>query len=425
MANRPSLIESKGGRSSAARERPGVMTRRCPRPGARPRTCLEDGDSRAGWSSPIVWGDRVFVTSVVSTARSKRRRRDSTSAATGPAPTIEHRWMVLPRLRDRQDRLGARGASRRAAAAASPQEHATPRRRRSPTASASTPTSATSACSLRPRRQAGVAKQIDADADAQRLGHRRLAGAPRRPPLFRQRQREKSFLSRSTRRPARRCGASSARRRATGPRRSSGRTTAHRDRHAGTSSVRSYDLDGKLLWELGGMSTHHDPDAVRGARPALRQLGLRRRLRWPGVRDQARGGGRHLASRARSATHSSPGPNRRRAPTTRRRSSTATLYTLLDRGFFTCHDAKTGKEIYTSSGSTDGQRRSPRRRGPTTARSSSSARTATPRDPGRAGVQGDRQELARRDVHGDTGDPSRQLDHPHRRRRLYRIAETK
>ncbi len=58
---------------------------------------------------------------------------------------------------------------------------------------------------------------------------------------------------------------------------------------------------------------------------------------------------RHLAEdRQRRRTHRSRGRCRRAAPTT---SSPIVYgdyyYTLFDRGFFTCHDAKTGKEIYT------------------------------------------------------------------------------
>ena len=67
---------------------------------------------------------------------------------------------------------------------------------------------------------------------------------------------------------------------ATGRRRSSGRTSgAPRSSRRAPTSVRSYDLDGKLLWELTGMSTITHPDAVRAPRAALHQLGLRRATR--------------------------------------------------------------------------------------------------------------------------------------------------
>ena len=43
---------------------------------------------------------------------------------------------------------------------------------------------------------------------------------------------------------------------------------------AGSGKVRSYDLDGKLLWELAGMSTIHIPTPFATQRTAVHQLGL-------------------------------------------------------------------------------------------------------------------------------------------------------
>ena len=56
---------------------------------------------------------------------------------------------------------------------------------------------------------------------------------------------------------------------------------------AGTDHVRSYDLDGKLLWELSGMSTISIPTPFARARAALHQLGLHRRPDAAGVRDSS------------------------------------------------------------------------------------------------------------------------------------------
>ena len=53
-------------------------------------------------------------------------------------------------------------------------------------------------------------------------------------------------------------------------------------------------------------------------------------------------------------------------------------YTLMDRGFLTSNDARTGKEVTAGSASPSMQGRSRRRRGRTTERSSRSAKTATP-----------------------------------------------
>lgn len=47
-----------------------------------------------GWSSPVVWGDRVFVTSVVSAADVEPPKPGLYFGGERPASTAEHRWMV-------------------------------------------------------------------------------------------------------------------------------------------------------------------------------------------------------------------------------------------------------------------------------------------------------------------------------------------
>ncbi len=47
-----------------------------------------------GWSSPIVWGDRIFVTSVVSARPGEPPKPGLYFGGERPAPTDEHRWMV-------------------------------------------------------------------------------------------------------------------------------------------------------------------------------------------------------------------------------------------------------------------------------------------------------------------------------------------
>lgn len=47
-----------------------------------------------GWSSPIVWGDRIFVTSVVSTRAPEPPKPGLYFGGERPAPTDEHRWTV-------------------------------------------------------------------------------------------------------------------------------------------------------------------------------------------------------------------------------------------------------------------------------------------------------------------------------------------
>jgi outer membrane protein assembly factor BamB len=47
-----------------------------------------------GWSSPIVWGDRVFLTSVVSSGEVEKPKKGLYFGGERKAPTDEHRWMV-------------------------------------------------------------------------------------------------------------------------------------------------------------------------------------------------------------------------------------------------------------------------------------------------------------------------------------------
>ena len=128
---------------------------------------------------------------------------------------------------------------------------------------------------------------------------------------------------------------------------------------AGTGGIRSYDLDGALLWELHGMSglTVPTPFAKHGlvylssgypgggVRPvyAIRPGASGDLTIWP----TERGG---FAARF-------PGPMKSSQhiawsyPLLGTYSTSALVYgdyyyTLLDRGFLLCHDARTGEEIY-------------------------------------------------------------------------------
>lgn len=47
-----------------------------------------------GWSSPVVWGDRIFVTAVVPAAETEAPVKGLYFGGERPAPKVEHRWMV-------------------------------------------------------------------------------------------------------------------------------------------------------------------------------------------------------------------------------------------------------------------------------------------------------------------------------------------
>ena len=116
----------------------------------------------------------------------------------------------------------------------------------------------------------------------------------------------------------------------------------------GTDKVRSYDLDGNVLWELTGMSSITIPTPFARFRDAVPQLGLSRGSASAGLRHPTRCEWRHFAWRRRTQSNdfivwSQP----QAAPY-----NTSPIiygdyyYTLLDRGYFTCHDARTGEEVY-------------------------------------------------------------------------------
>jgi len=47
-----------------------------------------------GWSSPIIWGDRIFVTTVISSADVEKPKKGLYFGGERKPPTDEHRWMV-------------------------------------------------------------------------------------------------------------------------------------------------------------------------------------------------------------------------------------------------------------------------------------------------------------------------------------------
>jgi outer membrane protein assembly factor BamB len=116
---------------------------------------------------------------------------------------------------------------------------------------------------------------------------------------------------------------------------------------AGTRKVRAYDLDGKVLWELGGMSSIviPTPFAQHGLLYlASGYVGDNVRPVFA-VRPSARGdislkesetGNEYIAWYQRQAGPYNPSPL----------VYGDFYYTLLDRGMMTCHEARTGREIY-------------------------------------------------------------------------------
>ena len=115
----------------------------------------------------------------------------------------------------------------------------------------------------------------------------------------------------------------------------------------GTGKVRSYDLDGKLLWEFQGMSSIVIPVPFAGhgmLYVAAGYVGDNNRPVYairPGAQgDISLGEGEHsnefIAWHHPQAAPYNPSPLLYKG----------LYYTLYDRGFLTCHDAVSGKEVY-------------------------------------------------------------------------------
>jgi outer membrane protein assembly factor BamB len=116
---------------------------------------------------------------------------------------------------------------------------------------------------------------------------------------------------------------------------------------AGTGRVRSYDLSGKLLWTLSGMSTIQIPTPLAAHGLLYISSG------YPGdplrpvyaIRPGASG---DISLKSGETSNASIAWSQ---PTMGAYNPSGLVhgdyyYTLIDRGILTCHDAKTGKEIY-------------------------------------------------------------------------------
>jgi outer membrane protein assembly factor BamB len=116
----------------------------------------------------------------------------------------------------------------------------------------------------------------------------------------------------------------------------------------GTSAVRSYSLDGKPLWTLAPMSTHVIPTPFSTFDLLYVSSGYVGDATRP-VYAVRPGGSGDISLKAGQTSNASiawslpQGGTYNVSPIVYGNY----FYTLFDRGFFTCHDARTGKEIYT------------------------------------------------------------------------------
>ncbi len=116
---------------------------------------------------------------------------------------------------------------------------------------------------------------------------------------------------------------------------------------AGAVAVRSYDLDGKLLWQLSSMSAYAIPTPFANDGLLYVTSGYPSDARRPvyAIRPGASGDISLEAGETSNAyiawSHPTLGPYNP-SPLVYR----GCYYTLLDRGIMSCHDARTGKEIF-------------------------------------------------------------------------------
>jgi outer membrane protein assembly factor BamB len=301
-----------------------------------------------GWSSPVVWGDHVFVTSVVNSGQTEAPKPGLYMGGERPAPTAPHRWMVYDidfrtgRIRwEKEVHAGLPG----------------PRHVKNSYASETATTDGE-----RVYVYFGNVGLFVFDMNGKPLWSKPMGpfktrngwGSAASPVLHRDRvyivndNDDQSFLAAFDKR----TGAERWRvNRAEGSNWATPFVWQHAKRTeivtAGTDRVRSYDLSGALLWELKGMSSITIPTPFERHGLLYISSGYVGDPHRPAyaIRPGASG---DISLKSGETSNEFIAWS---APTLAPYNPTPIVYgdyyyTLLDRGFFMCHDAKTGKEVY-------------------------------------------------------------------------------
>jgi outer membrane protein assembly factor BamB len=304
----------------------------------------------SGWSSPVVWGDRIFVTSVISTVAPETPKKGLYFGGNREGvPTDEHRWMVYAVdwktgriVWEREVHHGVPGSSHHL----------------KNTYASETPVTD----GERVYAYFGNIGLFVFDMDGKPVWSQKWEpvrtrygwGTAASPVLYKERiyvvndNDDKSFLATLDKRTGKQIW------RVERDEGSNWSTpyiweSGHRTEviTSGTRKVRSYDLDGKLLWELGGMSSIAIPTPFAQHGLLFVASGYVGDTVRPvyAVRPGARGdislkdgetSNENIAWYQRQAGPYNPSPL----------VYGDYYYTLLDRGMLTCHDARTGREIY-------------------------------------------------------------------------------
>jgi outer membrane protein assembly factor BamB len=302
-----------------------------------------------GWSSPIVWGDHVFVTSVINTGTSEPPKPGLYFGGERPASTSPHRWMVY----DFDFNTGKLRWEKEVRASAP----AGPKHLKNSYASETPATDGE-----RVYFYFGGVGLFVYDMNGTAVWSKPLGpfktrygwGTAASPVLHQDRvyivndNDEQSFLAAYDKR----TGAEIWRvNRAEGTNWATPFVWQHAQRTeivtSGTDRVRSYDLSGTPLWELKGMSSITIPTPFAAHGLLFLSSGYVGDALRPtyAIRPGASG---DISLKAGETSNAFIAWS---APTLAPYNPTPLVYgdyyyTLLDRGFFMCHDAKTGKEIY-------------------------------------------------------------------------------
>lgn len=302
-----------------------------------------------GWSSPVVWGNSIYVTSVVSTVEGEKPKKGLYFGGERGAPKDPHRWMVYSvdfrTGKIRWEREVHRGV---------------PQGSRHLKNSYASETPVTDG--ERVYTYFGNVGLFCFDANGQKLWEKRFApvktrygwGTAASPVLHKDHlyivndNDDSSFmvaLNKKTGEEVWRVPRDEASNWATPFVWESGSRTEIVT--PGTRRVRSYDLSGKLLWELSGMSSIAIPTPFSRhglLYVASGYVGDQHRPAYA-IRPNASGDislkQGETSNKYVAWYHPQGGPYNP-SPIV----YGDYYYTLYDRGFFTCHDAKTGKEAY-------------------------------------------------------------------------------
>ena len=302
-----------------------------------------------GWSSPVVWGDRIYLTAVISAEKKEEPKKGLYFGGNRGAPTDEHRWMVYCLDWKSGKILWEREAHR-----------GVPPSARHLKNSYASETPVTDGDRL--YAYFGNVGVFCYDRSGKLLWSQRHRpfntrygwGTAASPALYQGRlyivcdNDDNSFLASLDARTGNqiwRVERDEKSNWATPYVWENGRRTEIVT--PGSGRIRSYDLDGKLLWELRGMSSIVIPTPFSRFDLLYLSSGYVGDQVRPvfAVRPGASGdislkeeetGNQHVAWYHRQAGPYNPSPI----------VYGDYYYTLLDRGFFTCHEARTGKEVY-------------------------------------------------------------------------------